>query len=432
MRSLLRYVLLASLVAGTPGPATAAAEDRSPNLTVETRLPYAGGTELTTDGRYVYAGQWNGRTDRDQLPKQGGVRIFDTQATPPKLVGTIKCAGTDMDVAVVRPGVLAVAHHRSTCGVAKNGVEIYDVSNPARPRRTAGIAVASAHTLTAVPGTNYVYVSPGGLGNGNGVTTVLDVTNAAKPKVATLLRPDFDGCHDVTFSRTPLGRLLGACTGYGGIHLWDLTNPLVPLSLSTVERSQNPAIQFAHGSAISDDGALLVVNDEAFYYHQCRGQTELGYGALHVYDITDPKLPRLLGSIASPRGARAESEPYGHVDTWCTSHQLNFIPKTRRLVNAWFTGGVSVWDLTVPTKPREEAHYVGAGAIVWTAHWINDRVWVNDMSRGLEVLKLSLLPTGGPLAPVAPTWTPAALMPASRTPFEIPPGLRYACPVPQA
>jgi hypothetical protein len=425
MRRVLPVLLLLSLAPAPPSGA--AAEDRTPNLTVEARLPYAGGTELATDGRYVYAGQWNGRFDRDELPKQGGVRIFDSQATPPKLVGTISCPGTDNDVAVVRPGILAIAHHRGSCGVSKNGIVVFDVSNPAKPKKLSSIAVASAHTLTAVPDTNLVYVSPGGLGNGQGVTTVVDLTDATHPKIRARIKPDRDGCHDVTFSKTLTGKTLGVCTGWSGVRIWDMTNPLLPRTLSFVEAwgdGTTDEIQFPHGSAISPDGTLLVVNDEAFLYHRCDAGDDTEAGSLHLYDITDPAKPAFIGRIVPPRGAVAESGY--HVNTWCTSHQLNFAPNSRRLVNAWFTGGVSVWDLTVPSQPREEAHYVGSGAVTWTAHWMNGRIWVNDMARGVEVLRLSALPVGGPV--VSPAWRPASTVPRLRFSRPARPVNGFVCP----
>lgn len=420
-------VLLLALLAPVSAPADAAPEERTPNLKVEYRLPYAGGTEVTSDGRYVFAGQWNGRTSRYEYPKQGGVRIFDAQRTPPKLVGTVKCAGTDMDVAVPRPGVLVIAHHSSACGVRGNGITVFDVKNPAKAKKLASLSLPSAHTLTAVPGTGVVYVSPGGLGNGNGYTAILDVTSASKPKVRSLLRPDFFGCHDVTFSKGLDGRMLGVCTGGEGIRIWDMADPYKPKQVSFVPAYDDvtgDAIQFAHGSAISPDGGLLVVNDEAYGRHSCDGSDEDQYGSLHLYDISRPERPVFLGRIVPPRGAVRHSGYW--VGEWCTSHQLNFVPGTRKLVNAWFTGGLSVWDLTVPVAPREEAYYVGKGAIAWTAHWFNDRIWVNDMVRGIEVLSLSPLPTG-PL-PVSPAWRPASQRPPLRFGRPALPVNGFVCP----
>lgn len=427
-RRLTVLALLASLLPAAPSGA--AAEKRSPNLTVSMRTPYAGGTELAYDGRYVYAGQWNGRTDRYQLPNQGGVRIFDSQATPPKLVGRIACAGTDIDVEVARPGLLVIAHHRSACGVAGNGVTTFDVSNPARPRRLGTVAVPSAHTLTLVPGTSYVYVSPGGLGNGAALTAVVDVSNAARPRVVKTVAPDYWGCHDVTFGKNLTGTLLGVCAGGDGVRIWDMADPLAPKQLAWISRDANRSLYFAHGAAISPDGGLLVVNDEAFNGHSCEGKASYnGYGSLHLYDITRPDKPVYLGAIAPPRGAKLAGTPRD-VGSWCTSHQLNFAPNSRRLVNAWFSGGVSVWDLTLPSSPREEAYYVGQGAVVWSAHWFGDRIWVNDMTRGVEVLSLSPVPVL-PSAPVAPSFTPAWAMPERPAPAPRAKPVLF-CPLPVA
>ena len=418
LRSVLALLLLASVAPGAPA---GAADERTPNITVEKRLPYTGGTELAYDGRYVYAGQWAGKLNRFELPRQGGVRIIDTQASPPKVVGMVPCPATDVDVAVPRAGVLVIAHHASFCGVRGDGVTVFDVRNPAKPKKLSSLAVPSAHTLTAVPGTNLLYVSPGGLRNGDGLTAVVDVTDAKRPKLRGTIRPDLWGCHDVTFGRTLTGTLLGACAGGAGVRLWDLTNPVKPKTLSMTpawQADRGYQIQFPHGAAISSDGLLMVVNDEAYAYHRCDGEDPEENGSLHVYDISDPGAPRYLGRIVPPRGRYDAASRSGGVGTWCTSHQLNFAPNSRRLVNAWFTGGVSVWDLTIPTMPREEAYYVGSGAVTWTAHWFGDRIWVNDMARGLEVLKLSLLPTGGPV--VSPAWRPAsqpAAVPFRRRPL---------------
>jgi hypothetical protein len=393
-------------------PAEVAATELRPVL----RLEYAGGSELAYDGRHVYAGQFNGRTERDEIRSQGGVRIVDAAATPPRLVGTIRCPGTDMDVAVPRAGLLAVGYHRSSCGVGGNGVTLFDVSDPARPRQLGSVNVERAHTLTALPGTPYVYVSPGGLRGGKGLTSVVDTSDPERPRVARTFAPDEWGCHDVTFAGG-----LGVCAGGGGVRLWDMADPLRPRQVARVD---NPDVQFAHGAAVSDDGGLLVVNDEAYARHGC-GPGSGPDGSLHLYDVSRPSAPRYLGRIGPPRG-RLSRGGGRDVATWCTSHQLNFVPGTRRLVNAWFTGGVSVWDLA-GEQPREVASYQPAGAIAWTAHWFGGRVWVNDMSRGLEALELTGSSRGEPAA----TWIPAARISfapgARRTP---PAAARLLCPVP--
>ena len=97
------------------------------------------------------------------------------------------------------------------------------------------------------------------------------------------------------------------------------------------------------------DGSPIHVQINA---HGIRSSHGTLYFEGFVYDITEPSAPLFLGRIVPPRGKKASVGRGDWAQDWCTSHQLNFMPGSRRLVNAWFTGGVSVWDLTVPVAPR--------------------------------------------------------------------------------
>ncbi len=66
------------------------------------------------------------------------------------------------------------------------------------------------------------------------------------------------------------------------------------------------------------------------------------------------------------------------------------------MVQAWYQGGLSVWDFTESTKPREIAYFergplsedtlVGGGS--WSAYYYNGFIYSNDMAKGFDVLKL--------------------------------------------
>src|SRR2546422_817609 len=70
------------------------------------------------------------------------------------------------------------------------------------------------------------------------------------------------------------------------------------------------------------------------------------------------------------------------------------------MVQGWYQGGISVFDWTDPTHPKEIAYFdrgpmdstklVGAGS--WSAYWYNGYIISSEIGRGLDVLEL--LPSG--------------------------------------
>jgi hypothetical protein len=354
------------------------------------RVPYTGGSRLAFDGRYVYAGQFNGTTRHYQSPDNGGVRIVDSTTTPPTVVATIDCPGFDNDVAVIRPGLLALGYSVSTCGPGGDGVTFYDVTDAAHPRKAGTVKIEQQHTITPLPGTPYLFVSPGGVvvkdpesGRQVGTPneTVIDVTDAAAPRVVATFPARQNGCHDVAFARVSSG-LVGLCSGGDGVELWDMADPLRPKVIGSLD---DPDVSFAHGVAVSDDGSLLVLNDQSHEEHTCDGRSRAG--AIGLYDITDVAHPRKIGHFSPPRGRRHKAKFLDGTAAWCASHQVFFVPGEKRLVVTWYSGGTSLLDVSDPAAPREVAHYREPDSIAWTAQWYAGRIWVNDMSRGLEVLE---------------------------------------------
>lgn len=77
----------------------------------------------------------------------------------------------------------------------------------------------------------------------------------------------------------------------------------------------------------------------------------------------------------------------GDDPSYCSSHLGNVVPARNRylLVNAYYTGGVSVIDFTDPRNPAEIA-FSDQGADTWSAYWYEHRpgsartmpVWADD------------------------------------------------------
>src|SRR5688572_18934681 len=378
MKKLFLAVMGAVLVSALVAPSATAdrAIDKTDNVDLVTSIPYSGGSDIAFEGKYVYFGQ---------LGDEGGVRILDNSGPVPKEIAFIRCPGSQNDVAVVRPGLIALGYHSGQCGgIPGAGVRLIDVSNPHKPKFLSSVELpGGAHTLTVYPGTDIIYASPGGLANGGGVEQILDASNPKKLKIAATFRPNPIGCHDLTFQRAADGdTMLAFCAGGGEVTIWDATSELEPV---VIAHGFTPAF-FPHAAMPTPDGEYLVITDEAFGVHDCLGGPT---GSVWVYDIRIPQAPVPVGHWGPQRGAGFTSADGG----WCTAHNLNFVGKTRQAVISWYTGGTSVVDFSDPTFPSEVAYFTPDDANVWSSYFFDGLIYVNDLNRGIDVLKVKGLKT---------------------------------------
>jgi hypothetical protein len=91
--------------------------------------------------------------------------------------------------------------------------------------------------------------------------------------------------------------------------------------------------------------------------------------------------------------------PRANADTEnCVAHNGSLIPVPGRdiMVQAWYQGGISVWDFTNSAKPKEIAFWergpVNATALTfggaWSAYYYNGFIYSNDQ-KGLDVLEVN-------------------------------------------
>lgn len=383
--------LLAGLMAPSAGARPAREVDASENVKLIADFPYVnkeknffqGGTDIDFSGKYVYAMQQG---------KDGGVHIFDASKAVPKKVGFFPCPGEQNDIAVVKPGLIALGYHSTQCGGSGGGVRLIDVKNPKQPKLLGAVndLPGGTHTLTTYPGEDIVYASPGGLANGGGTQQILDVSDPTNPKVAATFNPNGPiGCHDLTFYVTKDEALAG-CAGLGEAQVWDVSDPLAP---STIAHIAVPA-QFPHSFAFTDDGKYFVIGDEAIGGNDCVGGPT---GSLWAYDFTVRQAPALIGHWGPQRGPQPAGSSFVDRNIWCSAHLFNFIPGTYTLVGSWYAGGMSVVDFSNPTVPTELAHYMGVGEDLtnyWSAYWYDGRIWANDRTKGLDVFTVKGLKEG--------------------------------------
>ncbi|MGI8407916.1 MAG: LVIVD repeat-containing protein [Actinomycetota bacterium] len=382
MKKLLLALLVSILCVGAAPLAGAAttdktAVDKTDNVKLVTSIPYTGGSDIAFQGRWIYFGV---------LGNEGGVRILDAKGGTPKEVAFLKCPGSQNDVAVVKPGLLALGYHSGTCGASPGaGVRLIDVRNPRKPKFLSSVELpGGSHTISVYPGTSIIYSSPGGLRNGGSLEQIIDASDPKKMEVVSTFKPNELGCHDITFARAADGdTTLGFCAGGGEVTIWDVTDPLAPIVIS---HGFTPSF-FPHAAVPTPDGKHLVITDENFAAHDCvSGAT----GAMWVFDITTPEAPVLVGHWGPKRG----KNPVGTIASeWCTAHNLNFVGKTSQAVVSWYTGGTSVVDFSNPLTPKEVAYFMPDDADVWSAYFHEGLIYVNDLMRGIDVLKVKDLKT---------------------------------------
>ena len=388
------FACVIALLLALPSPASAAV-DKSDNVTRIAHFDFPGSpdkavagegaTDIAFQGRYAYAAQ-------QSATPAGGVHIFNVKPKTPKEVGFVTCPGTQNDVAVVKPGLIAIGYHSSTCGGgAGKGVRLVNVKNPKRPKYLGAVETPEGtHTVTTYPGGQYVYASPGGTANGDSLEQILDVSDPKAPKVAATFGPSDGGpgagCHDFTFFFKD-ERKLGICVGLGQVQIWDVADPLKPVIIGHIA---NPAFFLNHSTDVSDDGKYLVISDET-EAQDCVGGPD---GAMWVYDFTTPETPKPLGFFKIKRG----QNPVGSERAdWCTSHNFNFIPGTHAIVAAWYAAGMNVIDFEDPTNPREVAHYFGTDedyVNYWSAYWYKGRIFGTDRVHGFDVFTVKGLSKG--------------------------------------
>jgi len=83
----------------------------------------------------------------------------------------------------------------------------------------------------------------------------------------------------------------------------------------------------------------------------------------------------------------------------CVAHNGSLVPVPGRdiKVQAWYQGGVSVFDFTDPTDPYEIA-YFDRGPLSdeelftggqWSSYWYNGHIYGSEIARGLDVFRLT-------------------------------------------
>lgn len=394
----------------------------SPNMSLIANLPKRGAFEptgaynsdLAFQGDYAYAGNYQGFTVYD----------ISDPAAPTEVVQVV-CPGAQNDISVLGDIlVLSVDASRSdeSCNSVGQGAEVkeswegirvFDISDPANPRYAAAVETdCGSHTHTLAPAkdgaTLYAYVSsysprstfPDCQPPHDKISIVkipVADPDAAELVATPVLFPDggnpggngsstTSGCHDIT-AYPSKDIAAGACMGDGVLlDISDRENPVVTAQVRDLEN-----FAFWHSATFNNTGTKVVFTDElgGGGGPTCNPTVGATKGANGIYDIVDGQL-EFRSYYKMPR-TQSNTEN-------CVAHNGSLIPVKGRdyMVQAWYQGGVSVFDFTDSTNPREIAWFdrgpLSADRLVlggsWSAYWYNGHIYSNDIQQGFDVFEL--------------------------------------------
>jgi hypothetical protein len=192
------------------------------------------------------------------------------------------------------------------------------------------------------------------------------------------------GCHDIT-TYPAIGLAGGACGGYG--LLLDIRDPKNPKRLAAVSDSN---MAFWHSATFSNDGSKVLFSDEwgGGTAARCRIGDPMAWGADAIFTIENNKM--VFKSYYKIPTIQTDAEN-------CVAHNGSLIPVPGRdiMVQAWYQGGLSVFEFTDPARPKEIAYFdrgpmtptLVAGGF-WSAYWYNGHIIGSEEFRGLDIFAL--------------------------------------------
>jgi hypothetical protein len=192
-------------------------------------------------------------------------------------------------------------------------------------------------------------------------------------------------CHDITVY-PEVGLAGGACAGLG--LLLDIHDAAHPERIDYVSDAN---MSFWHSATFSNDGSKILFSDEwgGGGAPRCRATDKMEWGADALFTIENKKMK--FHTYYKMPAAQSEQEN-------CVAHNGSLIPIPGRevMVQAWYQGGVSIFDWTDVDHPKEIAFFdrgpvngerLAQGGF-WSAYWYNGVIVGSEIARGLDIFEL--------------------------------------------
>ncbi|WP_353815099.1 LVIVD repeat-containing protein [Agromyces sp. SYSU T00266] len=329
-----------------------------------------------------------------------GVRIFDISdlSNPVQLPGVQTCRGSHTHTIVTDPDDAenVYVYNSGTSGV-RSPLELEGCENaalttePVTEGNPTQWRIDVIKVPLAAPDTAEIVSQPRiftdvETGAYNGLQNTLPGTAQHPSGSFYSPTPNTNTCHDVT-AFPEIGLLAGACQGNG--ILVDISDPVNPVRIDAVS---DPNFSYWHSATFSNDGTKVVFTDEwgGGTGARCLAQHEPSWGANALFDIVGGELE--FASYYKLPAAQTTAEN-------CVAHNGSIIPVPGRdvMVQAWYQGGVSIFDFTDTANPVEIAYLdrgpINPNALVlggyWSTYWYNGNVLGSEIARGFDSLALS-------------------------------------------
>lgn len=193
-------------------------------------------------------------------------------------------------------------------------------------------------------------------------------------------------CHDITLYPA-IGLAGGACAGYG--LLLDIRDPSHPRRIAAAADSN---FAYWHSATFNNDGTKVLFSDEwgGGTQPKCRVTDKKEWGADAIFTLVNGQMK--FQSYYKMPAAQTPQEN-------CVAHNGSLIPIPGRdvMAQAWYQGGISLFDWTDAAHPKEIAFFdrgpVDSTKLTlsgsWSVYWYNGVLVSSEITRGLDIFELA-------------------------------------------
>ena len=329
-----------------------------------------------------------GVTDTVSAERFRGVRIFDiTDLDHPKQVAAVQtCRGSHTHTLVMDPNDPENVYiYVSGTSVVRSGSELAGCAPGASlsDTTTSLFRIDIIKVPVAAPQNARIVNSPRIFADSAGA--IAGLWKGGAHGAGTQSTSQTNQCHDITVY-TEIGLAAGACSGNG--ILLDIRDPANPKRVAAV---MDPNFAYWHSATFNNDGTKVLFTDEwgGGMAPRCRATDKLTWGADAIFYRVGDRLTA-AGYYKLPV-VQTDQEN-------CVAHNGSLIPVPGRdiMTQAWYQGGISVFDFTDPAHPKEIAFFdrgpMDSTKLLlggdWGTYWYNGHIYASEIDRGLDVLDL--------------------------------------------